>query len=267
MENLKLLKTYKIDRKKINDRSFGIDNKKVIEELIEVTSTENGFIPEVMQFLSKQNKIPIKYLENRMVCETAHAMNSQEKYDDATRYFLKAASQGSAEGCFFLASMKYLGQGCDVNLSMARKLFERGANMEAYIECEDEFLLENKNVLDCCKCLSGFAQEGVGGEIELETAFKYYSKVLKTKENDLDAIHNIGILQCDLKKDLQEGLKLFKRGMQLGSVECTFSYGAYTFDSNPTDAFKYIQRAANDGNEEAIFKLDEYKSKLNLLKK
>ncbi|EGC31280.1 hypothetical protein DICPUDRAFT_156893 [Dictyostelium purpureum] len=272
MQNLKLLKTHKLDRKKINERSFGIKDKKVIDELVDVTTDQQGFIEPVMKFLSEFNCIPKNYLENRMLCETAHALYSQKESNPQIseviqKYFLKAASNGSAEGLFFYASIKYLGDNCEQNLPMSRKLFEKGADMDIYVKCPDGELIENKNVIDCCKCLSGFAMEGVGGAVDLECSFKYYSKVLDNNPKDLDALHGLGKLQIELKKNMDEALKLFKKGMELGSADCTFAYAENTFDSNPKLSMNLIERAAKNDCEEAKFRLDEFKDKFNSLNK
>jgi TPR repeat protein len=165
-----------------------------------------------------------------------------KNYQEAVKWFAKAAEQGHARGQAALGGMYYDGQGVSQDYEQAALWFRKAAD-------QGHPMAQNN--------LGWMYENGQGVAQKHEEAVKWY---LKAVEQDLDlAQANLGALYYSgygVSQDYKEAFKLFRRAAEQNCGIAQLNLGDMYWwgqgvSQNADEAMKYYRLAADNGVEEA----------------
>lgn len=169
------------------------------------------------------------------------------------KYYKAAAYNGSAEAQFSLAKCYEYGDMFDKNIEKAIELYQKAA--------------DKNNIKACCKMgdcyYYGFY--GVEESKNYVLALDYYnraSEMSKTKVKLADCLFSGKGCEKNIDKSIEylsqvnEAELTIKEKREFGELMC--NVGCLYFDTNKTEALKWLERAANNGIAKAQHKLGIY---------
>ncbi|EGB06381.1 hypothetical protein AURANDRAFT_54293 [Aureococcus anophagefferens] len=166
-------------------------------------------------------------------CNLGAFLHSDEKFEEAFRYFVLAANQGYTPGEFNLGCCYQRGKGTELDLGKARYWFERAAAKG------DEDAIDELARLDARK------------------AAKIYRRAVEL--GDVDAMINLGLLYrtgSGVKLDKKKAERLYRAAADRGHAVAQCNQGNLLYSEKKfEEAFRYYALAADQGHTKAEYNL------------
>ena len=172
----------------------------------------------------------------------------KQDYEQAAKYFAKAASQGNAEGIYNLARLTDRGLGVQKNHNLALKLFEQAAMQSP--QHPKLKTLPNIGVAESEHCLGLRYAEGIGVQKNLAIAAQWYQRAVDhgsaESANNLALMHQGGI---GVGKDLQKAKQLFELSARKGDSNAMMNLADHLLETDDLKmANVWFDRACEAGN-------------------
>ena len=187
----------------------------------------------------------------------ADAMNQLGKYyydgheivrdkEEAVKWYRKAAEQGNADAMLELGKCYYYGRGVEEDKEEAAKWYRKAA--EQYRKAAEQ------GNADAMFALGGCYEDGCGVEEDEEEAAKWYRKAVEqyrkaAEQGDADAMRKLGKCYGDgsgVEKDYEEAVKWYRKAAEQGNADAMYKLGRYyePFYDDDDDAEENYKKAA-----------------------
>jgi TPR repeat protein len=172
----------------------------------------------------------------------------KQDYEQAAKYYAKAASQGNAEGMYNLARLTDLGLGVKKDHNMAQKLFEQAAAQTPQHPLLKE--VPNNGVAQAEHALGLRYHEGVVVHKNLPIAASWYQRAVNhgcgESANNLAVMYQDGI---GVERNLDKAEQLFELSARKGNSPAMLSLAKLLLDKNDFQMAKiWYDRACEAGN-------------------
>ncbi|CAF3873512.1 unnamed protein product [Adineta steineri] len=186
----------------------------------------------------------------------------KQNYEQAARYFAKAANQGNAEGMYNLARLTDRGLGVNKDSKFATTLLEQAAAQSA--EHPKFKGLTNVGVAESEHSLGLRYAEGVSVHKNLSTAAQWYQRAVD--HGSAEASNNLAILYQNgtgVEKNLKKAKQLFELSARRGDPKAMLSLAWTLLEINDLEMAKiWFDRACEAGNLYAQAKRNDFESAL-----
>ncbi|CAF4244456.1 unnamed protein product, partial [Adineta steineri] len=186
----------------------------------------------------------------------------KQNYEQAARYFAKAANQGNAEGMYNLARLTDRGLGVNKDSKLATTLLEKAA---AQSTDHPKFKgLTNVGVAESEHSLGLRYAEGVFVQKNLTTAAQWYQRAVD--HGSAEAPNNLAILYQNgtgVEKNLEKAKQLFELSARRGDPKAMLNLAWDLLEINDLEMAKiWFDRACEAGNLYAQAKRNDFESAL-----
>ncbi|CAF3806421.1 unnamed protein product [Adineta steineri] len=186
----------------------------------------------------------------------------KQNYEQAARYFAKAANQGNAEGMYNLARLTDRGLGVNKDSKFATTLLEQAAAQSA--EHPKFKGLTNVGVAESEHSLGLRYAEGVFVQKNLSTAAQWYQRAVD--HGSAEAPNNLAILYQNgtgVEKNLEKAKQLFELSARRGDPKAMLNLAWDLLEINDLEMAKiWFDRACEAGNLYAQAKRNDFESAL-----
>ena len=189
-------------------------------------------------------------------------INVEQDYEQATKYFAKAASQDNAEGMYNLARLTDRGLGVKKDHNLALKLLEQAAAQSP----EHPIIKNSRNVgvAEAEHALGVRYFEGITVRKDLSVAVYWYQRA--TDHGSAMAANNLGSMYRDglaVDKNLEKAEQLFALAARRGDPVAMLTLAEILFDKNDFQMAKiWYDRACESGNVVAQQNRDQFGKKI-----
>ncbi len=202
----------------------------------------------------------------------------REEYENAVRYFRKAAEQGHAQAQNNLGVCYANGKGVEKDVYEAVKWYRKAAEQRYVLAqynlgvCYENGKGVEKDVYEAVKWyrkaaeqkyasaqfnLGGCYANGAGVEKDMDKAVKWYRKAAEQK--CAPAQNNLGVCYKNgkgVEKDVYEAVKWYRKAAEQGDAQAQFNLGVCYISGagvvpNKQEAMKWIRKAAEQGHPQA----------------
>ena len=175
-------------------------------------------------------------------------VDTKQDYEQAARYFAKAARQGNAEGIYNLARLTDHGLGVEKDHQVALKLFQQAAAQPS----EHPLIpgMPNLGVAESEHALGLRYAEGVGVHKCLPTAAYWYQR--GTDHGCAESANNLGLMYKDgvgVERDLKKAQQLLELSAKGGDPNAMLTLAGLLLDNNDLQMAKiWYDRACESGS-------------------
>ncbi|CAF3771054.1 unnamed protein product [Rotaria magnacalcarata] len=172
----------------------------------------------------------------------------KQDYEQAAKYYAKAARHGSAAGMYYLARLTDLGLGVKKDHDMAHKLFEQAAEQSAeHPKFKDR---PNVGVADAENALGLLYAEGVGVHKHAATAVYWYQRAVD--HGNAEAANSLALMYQrgnGVEKNLDKAEQLFELSARRRDSNAMLNLAELLLDKNDFEmAQRWFNRACKSGN-------------------
>ncbi|CAF1310485.1 unnamed protein product [Rotaria magnacalcarata] len=172
----------------------------------------------------------------------------KQDYEQAAKYYAKAARHGSAAGMYYLARLTDLGLGVKKDHDMAHKLFEQAAEQSAeHPKFKDR---PNVGVADAENALGLHYAEGVGVHKHAATAVYWYQRAVD--HGNAEAANSLALMYQrgnGVEKNLDKAEQLFELSARRRDSNAMLNLAELLLDKNDFEmAQRWFDRACKSGN-------------------
>ncbi|CAF1564193.1 unnamed protein product [Adineta ricciae] len=189
-------------------------------------------------------------------------IDCKQDYEQAAKYFAKAASQGNAEGLYNLARLTGLGLGVKKDIQLSYKLLEQAAAQSPQHPVLPH--LPNVGVAEAEHSLGLRYADGVGVHKNLATAAYWYER--GAKHGCANSANNLGVMYLEgagVEKNLDKAEQLIEMAARGGDPNAMQTLATILFDKNDLKMAKiWFDRACESGNVLAQTNRNEFEKRL-----